>query len=29
MISGGLCVVSAILVLRINRPNYAPAVAAA
>lgn len=29
MISGGLCIVSAILVLRINRPNYAPAVAAA
>jgi sugar phosphate permease len=29
MISGALCVVSAILVLRINRPNYAPAVAAA
>jgi predicted MFS family arabinose efflux permease len=29
VISGGLCVVGAILVLRINRPNYAPAVAAA
>jgi sugar phosphate permease len=29
MISGGLCVVGAILVLRINRPNYAQAVATA
>ena len=29
LISGGLCVVGAMLVLRINRPNYVPAVAAA
>jgi sugar phosphate permease len=29
MISGGLCVVSALLVLRINRPTYAPAVVSA
>jgi predicted MFS family arabinose efflux permease len=29
MISGGLCVVGAILVLRINRPTYAPAVVSA
>jgi sugar phosphate permease len=29
MISGGLCVVGAMLVLRINRPTYAPAVASA
>lgn len=29
MISGGLCVVGAMLVLRINRPNFAPAVASA
>jgi sugar phosphate permease len=29
MISGGLCVVGAMLVLRINRPSYAPAVASA
>ena len=28
MISGGLCVVSALLILRVNRPSYAPAVAA-
>ena len=29
MISGGLCVVGAMLVLRINRPTYAPAVVSA
>ena len=29
MISGGLCVIGAMLVLRINRPTYAPAVASA
>jgi len=29
IISGGLCVVSAMLVLRINRPTYAPAVISA
>jgi len=29
MIAGGLCVVAALLVLRINRPTYEPAVAAA
>jgi predicted MFS family arabinose efflux permease len=29
MISGGLCVVGAMLVLRINRPTYAPAVLSA
>jgi len=29
MISGGLCVVGAMLVLRINRPTYAPAVISA
>jgi predicted MFS family arabinose efflux permease len=29
MISGGLCVVGAMLVLRINRPTFAPAVASA
>ena len=29
MISGGLCVVGAMLVLRINRPTYASAVASA
>jgi predicted MFS family arabinose efflux permease len=29
MISGGLCVVGALLVLRINRPTYAPAVVSA
>jgi sugar phosphate permease len=29
MISGGLCVVGAVLVLRINRPTYAPAVVSA
>jgi sugar phosphate permease len=29
MISGGLCVLGAFLVLRINRPTYAPAAAAA
>jgi hypothetical protein len=29
MISGGLCVIGAFLVLRINRPTNAPAVAAA
>jgi predicted MFS family arabinose efflux permease len=29
MVSGGLCVVGAMLVLRINRPTYAPAVVSA
>jgi predicted MFS family arabinose efflux permease len=29
MISGGLCVVGAVLVLRINRPTYAPAIVSA
>jgi predicted MFS family arabinose efflux permease len=29
MISGGLCVVGAMLVLRINRPTYAPAIVSA
>jgi len=29
MISGGLCVIGAVLVLRINRPDYTPAAAAA
>jgi hypothetical protein len=29
MISGGLCVVGAMLVLRINRPIHAPAVVSA
>jgi hypothetical protein len=28
MISGGLCVIGALLILRINRPRFAPAMAA-
>jgi predicted MFS family arabinose efflux permease len=28
MISGGLCVIGALLILRVNRPSFAPAVAA-
>ena len=29
VISGGLCVISALLILRVNRPSLVPAVAAA